>query len=230
MFKRLFTSVFFLLLAPLCIQGEDNPSQLVGVIDWADSQGESLMSSFIERLAKGHTKYITLPNDGERERIEKDAKEYMLYLYSPSSHPTFGSEEKAQAYKAFREYHKYEALKNLAKQAASTLGEDLKYALSYDLDSLLSATGVKIAKVANEAFSTPYSRLVSQQVMNYTAELMRSSADLAIAQQAAFYRHLSSKKDFKDLYRHILAGFNSAESSKEEVLEEAKKKQRQLSP
>jgi hypothetical protein len=206
-----------------CKNTEVNPSSLVGVIDWADSSGEKTMMKFIHELEDGYKKFTTISSQDQQESIRKKADEYHLYLYNPVQYAQYGSEESQSAYDIYRKHEKYVSLEQLASQSAELIEETLEYALKYDYDALFGATGVKIAEVVNEIFSIPYSRIVAQQSVDYAANMIKSSADLAIAQQAAFYNTKVQGRSFKQIYYMVLRGFNSAEESYQEAKKSVKK-------
>lgn len=205
----------FILLIPVALfSGDDiNQSSMVGVINWSEPSAEKTMKAFINNVQEGYIEYTTLPSVYEQEITKKNATQYYLYIYNQQEYPQYNTKENKHSYNLLRQYEKYETMQQLAHQCASIIEEDLEYAYKYDPENLLGATGVKIAEIAEQIFSTPYSTVLNKVSMNFSDNMIKSSADLAIAQQAAFYSKQMGSLSYKKIYDEILMGFNSAEIS-----------------
>lgn len=215
---KTFMKYFFILFvcAPIFLSADDNgddinQSSMVGVINWSSSSAETTMKAFINEVEAGFIQYTTLPSKSQQNKATKNAVKYHLYMYNPEAYSQYDNDTNRKDYETVRLYEKYKSMNQLALQCANSIEEDLQYAYKYDADSLLGATGVKIAEIAQQIFSEPYSRIINKVNMDYSDNMIKSSADLAIAQQAAFYSRKISSMKFKDIYIKILKGFNSAQ-------------------
>ncbi len=192
-------------------------SSMVGIIDWSSSDAEKTMLAFIDKVEEGFISFTTLPSKSAQADIQKSAMQYHLYIYNPEHYQKYNTQKNKNDYNTLRLYEKYLVMKDFAETCASSIEEDIEYAYKYDFENFLGATGVKIAEVSQKIFSEPYSKVADKTDMDFSDNMIKSSADLTIAQQAAFYSKKIKDLSFKQIYTQILTGFNSAQISYKEI-------------